>query len=206
MAETFQTYRRRIRSVKSIAKITRAMELIAASRIVKARQRVAASNPYAREITRVVSSAASNSTVQHPMLTEAEEPTRAAMLLLTADRGYAGAYSANVLKEGEALIGLLGEQGREVVPYICGTKGINWYKFRGREFADSWQGFTEQPTYEDARRVGDTLVEAFLTPTEEGGVDEIHIVYTEFKSMLTQAPEVLRLLPLEVEESEDGEE
>ncbi|MQA05349.1 MAG: F0F1 ATP synthase subunit gamma [Streptosporangiales bacterium] len=203
MAETFQTYRRRIRSVKSIAKITRAMELIAASRIVKARERVAASTPYAKEITAAVSAAASNATVDHALLTENEQPTKAAMLLLTADRGFAGAYTANVLKEGEALIGLLDEQGKATAPYVCGTKGINWYRFRQREFADSWSGFSEQPAYEDARQVGQTLVDAFLTPTEEGGVDEIHIVYTEFVSMLTQRTQVLRLLPLEVEETDE---
>src|SRR4051812_35961723 len=127
MAETFQTYRRRIRSVKSTAKITRAMELVAASRIVRARQRVEASTPYAKEITKAVSEAASNRTVTHPMLTEPEEPTRAAVLLITADRGFAGAYNANVLKEGEALTGLLTEQGKDVVPYVTGTKGINWF-------------------------------------------------------------------------------
>ncbi|MQA81088.1 MAG: F0F1 ATP synthase subunit gamma [Streptosporangiales bacterium] len=203
MAETFQTYRRRIRSVKSTAKITRAMELVAASRIVKARQRVAASNPYAKEITAAVSSAASNATVDHPLLTEADNPTRAAMLLVTADRGYAGAYSSNVLREGEGLIGLLGEQSKTVIPYLTGTKGINWYRFRDREFAESWNGFAEQPAYEDARKVGQTLIDAFLTPTDEGGVDEIHIVYTEFVSMLTQRPAVRRLLPLEVEESDE---
>lgn len=205
MAETFQTYRRRIRSVKSTAKITRAMELVAASRIVRARQRVEASTPYAKEITKAVSEAASNRSVTHPMLTEAEEPSRAAVLLITADRGFAGAYNANVLKEGEALTGLLGEQGKEVVPYVTGTKGINWFNFRKRPYAQSWHGFSEQPRYEDARQVGQTLIDAFMQPTEDGGVDEIHMIYTEFVSMLTQAPDVRRILPLELEEAEEDE-
>ncbi|MBO0827742.1 MAG: F0F1 ATP synthase subunit gamma [Streptosporangiales bacterium] len=206
MAETFQTYRRRIRSVKSTAKITRAMELVAASRIVRARQRVEASTPYAKEITKAVSEAASNRSVTHPMLTEADEPRRAAILLITADRGFAGAYNANVLKEGEALSGLLDEQGKEVVSYVTGTKGINWFNFRRRPYARSWSGFSEQPRYEDAREVGQTLIDAFLQPTDDGGVDEIHMIYTEFVSMLTQAPDVRRILPLELEEAEEEQQ
>lgn len=206
MADNLQTYRRRIKSTSSMAKITHAMELIAASRITRARQQVAASTPYAREITRAISAAASNSTVDHPLLTEAENPTRSAVLLVTSDRGLAGAYSANVLKEGESLTGLLTEQGKEVQPYASGRKGIAWFEFRGRELAGSWDGFSERPTYADAQQVGRTLIDAFLQPTDEGGVDEIHIVYTEFLSMLSQRPDVRRILPLEVEEVEETEE
>lgn len=206
MADNLQTYRRRIKSTSSMAKITHAMELIAASRITRARQQVAASTPYAREITRAISAAASNSTVDHPLLTEAEDPTRSAVLLVTSDRGLAGAYSANVLKEGESLTGLLTEQGKEVQPYASGRKGIAWFEFRGRELAGSWDGFSERPTYADAQQVGRTLIDAFLQPTDEGGVDEIHIVYTEFLSMLSQRPDVRRILPLEVEEVEETEE
>ncbi|MGH3098520.1 MAG: F0F1 ATP synthase subunit gamma [Streptosporangiales bacterium] len=206
MADNLQTYRRRIRSTRSMAKITHAMELIAASRITRARQQVAASTPYAREITRAISAAAGNSTVDHPLLTEAENPRRSAVLLVTSDRGLAGAYSANVLKEGESLTGLLTEQGKEIQPYVSGRKGIAWFEFRGREVAGSWEGFSERPTYADAQQVGRTLIDAFLQPTDEGGVDEIHIVYTEFLSMLSQRPDVRRILPLEVEEVEETEE
>lgn len=203
MAESLQVYRRRIRSVGSLSKITHAMELIAASRIVRAREQVRASTPYAREITAAVSAAASNATVIHPLLTESEHATHSAVLLITSDRGLAGAYSANVLKEAESLTGLLEEQDKLAVPYVCGRKGIAWHQFRGRQVAGSWDGFSERPAYENARQVGQTLIDAFMRPTDEGGVDEIHMVYTEFVSMLTQRPDVRRILPLEVEEVEE---
>jgi F-type H+-transporting ATPase subunit gamma len=135
MGARLRLYRRRIRSVQSTKKITRAMELISASRILKAQQRVNASTPYARELTNALSAAASNATINHPLTTEKPDPTRAAMLLITADRGLAGAYSANAIKEGEALAGLLRAEGKEVLPYLVGRKGIGFYRFRGRAMA-----------------------------------------------------------------------
>jgi F-type H+-transporting ATPase subunit gamma len=201
MGAQLRVYRRRIRSVRATAKITRAMELIAASRIVKAQQRVSASTPYAEAITRAVSAVASQSNVQHPLTLRPESGTRAAVLLVTSDRGLAGAYSANVLKEGEAISEHLREQGFEVLPYIVGRKGLAYYRFRDRFIAGEWMGFSESPTYPQAKDVADTLIEVFNKPTDEGGVDEIHIVYTRFLSMLTQTPEVRRILPLEVEET-----
>ncbi len=203
MGAQLRVYRRRIRSVRATAKITRAMELIAASRIVKAQQRVAASTPYADAITRAVSAVASQSDIDHPLLTQKETATRAAVLLVTSDRGLAGAYSANVLREGESLSTHLRESGFEVLPYIVGRKGIGYYRFRERAIAAEWSGFSESPTYLHAREVADTLIDAFNTPTEEGGVDEIHVVYTQFVSMLTQAPVIRRILPLEVEETSE---
>lgn len=205
MGAQLREYRRRIRSISATAKITHAQELIASSRIARAQQRVIASTPYAREITRVVSAAASRSArMDHPLLTEQANPTRAAMLLVTSDRGFCGAYNSNVLKEGEALAGLLREEGKEPVPYITGRKGVSFYRFRGREFAAEWTGFSDRPTYANAKEVGDALIRAFLQPAEEGGVDEIHLVYTEFVSMLTQRAEVRRVLPLEVEETAEA--
>lgn len=201
MGAQLRVYRRRMRSVRATAKITRAMELIAASRIVKAQQRVAASTPYANEVTRAVSAAASNSTVSHPLLTEADQPTRAALLVITSDRGLAGGYSSNAIKEGEALSELLRSQGKEVLPYLVGRKGIGFYRFRQRVMAGQWSGFSENPQYVHAKEITDALLTAFATPTDEGGVDEIHVVYTEFVSMLTQRPLVRRVLPLEVEET-----
>ncbi len=203
MGAQLRVYRRRIRATQSIQKITRAMELIAASRIVKAQQRVAASTPYAQEITRAVSAVASQSNVDHPLTTEKENRTRAAMLLITADRGLAGAYSTNAIKEGEQLATLLRSDGKEVVPYLVGRKGVGFYRFRNREIAAEWIGFSDNPEYAHAKEIGETLIEAFNTPTEDGGVDEIHIVYTEFMTMMTQRPVVRRLLPLEVEEVEE---
>ncbi len=201
MGAQLRVYRRRIRSVRATAKITRAMELIAASRIVRAQQRVAASTPYADAITRAVSAVASQSDVDHPLTTRHPSAARAAVLLITSDRGLAGAYSANVLKEGEAVSEHLRERGMEVVPYIVGRKGLAFYRFRERTIAGEWSGFSESPSYVQAKDVADTLIEAFSRPSDEGGVDEIHVVYTRFVSMLTQAPDVRRILPLEVEET-----
>jgi F-type H+-transporting ATPase subunit gamma len=201
MGAQVRVYRRRIRSVRATAKITRAFELIAASRMVKAQQRVTASTPYAEAITRAVSAVSSQSNIEHPLTTRHEAATRAAVLLVTSDRGLAGAYSSNVLREGESLTAHLRDNGFEVLPYIVGRKGIAYYRFRDRELAGEWSGFSESPSYGNAKDVADTLITAFNTPTEDGGVDEIHVVYTQFVSMLTQLPVVRRILPLEVEET-----
>jgi F-type H+-transporting ATPase subunit gamma len=193
-----------MRSVKATKKITKAMELISASRIVKAQQRVAASTPYANELTRAVSAVATFSTTVHPLTTASENPKRAAVLVISADRGMAGAYSNNAIKEGEQLTALLRERGLETKSYLVGRKAVSYYKFRNREIAGQWTGFSDNPTYEDARKVADALIEAFILDAQidVNGVDEIHIVFTEFKSMLTQNAMAKRMLPLEVVESE----
>jgi F-type H+-transporting ATPase subunit gamma len=206
-------YRRRIRSVQSTKKITRAMELIAASRIVKAQQRIQAARPYAEAITGVVSTVASQSgNVDHPLTTARDNPSRAAVLLLTSDRGLAGGYSANVLRTGEGLNTKLREEGKEPVPFLVGRKAVGYYRFRGRDVSRQWTGFTEQPSYDDAKSVADALIAAFVAggdgETEDGqpGVDEIHIVYTEFKSLASQRSVAKRMLPLVVEYSESGDD
>jgi F-type H+-transporting ATPase subunit gamma len=205
MGAQLRVYRRRIRSVQATKKITRAMELIAASRIVKAQARVSAARPYAVELRRAVSAAASqSSTIDHPLLASGTEPKRSAILIVTADRGLAGAYSTNALKEGEALTALLKEQGSEAVNFLYGRKGVGFYKFRNRPLAGEWTGSTDAPTYEQAREIADALLAAFALPVEEGGVDEIHIVYTRFINMGVQQAAALRVLPLEVVE-ESGE-
>ncbi len=203
MGAQLRVYRRRIRSVQSTKKITRAMELIAASRIAKAQAAVTASQPYAREITKVISALASQSTIDHPLVTEKDNPTRAAVLVITSDRGLAGGYNANSLKAAEGLYSLLRSEGKQPVVYAVGRKAVGYYRFRGREVAQSWTGFSEQPSYSDAKEVADALIEAFVTATEEGGVDEIHLVYTEFVSALTQRPQAKRVLPLVVVDSEE---
>jgi len=195
--------RQRRASVTTIKKVTRAMELIAASRIIKAQQRAQSAAPYARELTRAVSAVATFSNVDHPLTTEAENPTRAAVLLITSDRGLAGAYSSSVIKEGEQLNQMLREANKEPVPYLAGRKSIAFYGFRRREVAGKWEGFSDAPTYGHAREIADRLIEAFLMPTEEGGVDEIHVIFTRFISMLTQRVDVIRMLPLEVVEGEE---
>jgi F-type H+-transporting ATPase subunit gamma len=200
MPASLRELRQRRTSVSTIKKVTRAMELIAASRIIKAQQRAQAAAPYARELTRAVSAVATFSNVEHPLTTEPENPTRAAILLITSDRGLAGAYSSSVIKEGEQLTQLLRDNGKETVPFLTGRKAGAFYTFRRRTVAAKWEGFSDAPTYAHAREIADALIEAFLKPTEEGGVDEIHVIFTRFVSMLTQRVDVIRMLPLEVVE------
>ncbi len=201
MGAQIREYRQRIRSVSATKKITRAMELMAAARVVKAQQAVRESTPYARAITRAGSAVATFSNEEHVLTTEKEKVTRAAVVIITSDRGLAGAYSSSVLKESERLITRLRDEGKEPVPYLLGRKAVGYYTFRGREFAADWTGDSEKPAFERAREIGIRLVDDFLKDTEtEGGVDEVHIVYSRFVSMVTQEPEVIRLLPLEIVE------
>jgi F-type H+-transporting ATPase subunit gamma len=202
MGAQLRLVRRRIASVQSIGKITRAQELIASSRIVKATQQMHAAEPYARELTRAVEAVISRSTaVTHPFTEEPQNPARAAVLILTSDQGFAGAYNANVLRESARLRQLLAERGLEPVLYVAGRKGIGWHRFRELDLADSWSGFSAAPRYRDAQEITAVLLEAF--GASEGGVDEIHLVCTDFVSMLTQQPAIRRLLPLEIEETEE---
>ena len=212
MAGTLQTLRRQIRSIQSTKKITRAMEMVATSRIAKAQQQMEAAQPYAREITRVLTALASNSSLDHPLLTERPQPRRAAILVITSDRGLAGAYSANALRRAAELQELLRSEGKDPVLYVIGRKGVAYYRFRGRQIAGDWTGFSERPSFTDAREVGQTLIAAFTagaddTDTGAGadeilGVDEIHIVYTQFNSMISQTPVAVRVAPMVVEESD----
>lgn len=205
MALSLREYRARIKSTESMKKITRAMELIAASRIIKAQQRAQSAAPYARELTRAVSAVATFSNVDHPLTKEEENPKRAAVLLVTSDRGLAGAYSSSVIKEAERLAERLREEGKEIDFYICGRKGEAYFKFRNRPVVQTWTGFSDQPSYDVAAEVGHALIESFLKEQgEDGDVDEVHVVYTRFRSMLVQEPTAVRLLPLEVVEAEEG--
>ncbi|MEU9116614.1 F0F1 ATP synthase subunit gamma [Streptomyces sp. NPDC048483] len=212
MGAKLRVYKRRIRSVTATKKITKAMEMIAASRVVKAQRQVAASTPYASELTRAVTAVATGSNTQHPLTTEAEKPSRAALLLITSDRGLAGGYSSNVIKAAEQLTERLKAEGKEVDAYIVGRKGVSYYSFRERKVVESWTGFTDSPTYGDAKAIAAPLIEAVQQDTAEGGVDELHIVFTEFLSMMTQTALDDRLLPLsfdkaavEAEETSKGE-
>jgi F-type H+-transporting ATPase subunit gamma len=206
MAAQVRQLRQRIRSVKSTAKITRAQEMIATSRIIKAQQAVAASKPYADQITEALSALISHNVgIDHPLLHEQPEDKRSAVLIISSDRGFAGGYNANVIREAESLITALREQGRDPVPYVVGGKGITWYRFRDREMAAEWRGVSDRPDFASAERIGRRLTEDFLKADAEGGVGEIHVVYTEFVSMLTQKAQVRRLIPLEVTERAAGE-
>ena len=209
MATSVRDLRARTKSVTSMKKITRAMELIAASRIIKAQQRAQAAAPYARELTRAVSAVATFSNVEHALTTEPEDPKRAAILIVTSDRGLAGSYSSAVLKESERLAEKLRSEGKEVDSYITGRKGVAYFKFRRRPVVQAWTGFSDQPNYDVAREIGVKLIEAFLSEEEQAteeagaGVDEVHVVYTRFRSMLVQEPTAVRLLPLEVVEGDE---
>ncbi len=200
MGAQLRVYRQKIRSAQTTKKITRAMELIAASRIQKAKARVAATTPYARAITRAVSAVATHSNFDHPLLTEPETITRSAVVIFTSDRGLAGAFNSQVLREAEELSNLLRSEGKDVTYYLIGRKAQGYFTFRQRAAERVWTGFTEAPVYENGKEIADALLEAFNTDTAEGGVDEIHIVYNRLVSMVSQVPQVHRLLPLEVVE------
>ncbi|HSO70539.1 MAG TPA: F0F1 ATP synthase subunit gamma [Arachnia sp.] len=201
MASSLRELRERRKSVSTTKKITRAMELIAASRIIKAQNAARSALPYARELTRAVSALASAHDLEHPLLVDVEHPQRSAILLITSDRGLAGAYSANVIKAAEQLYVKLTGEGQDVVMYIAGQKGVAYYDFRHRTIERSWTGFSDRPTYAEAREIAGVLLKKFMQPTEEGGVDQLHVVNTRFVSMLTQTAVARRLLPLVVEDA-----
>ena len=203
MAAQLRAVRARIRAVKSIAKITRAQELIASSRIIKAQQRTRAAQPYARELTTAVEAVVSrSSTISHPMITEPAAVRRAAVLILTSDGGFCGAYNANTLREAGRLRQRNTDSGVTTVNYVAGRKGIAWHRFRDLELAETWSGFSAKPSYADAERAASALLDAFEADASGAGVDEIYLVSTEFVSMLTQRPAVRRLLPMQIEEKE----
>jgi F-type H+-transporting ATPase subunit gamma len=207
MGAQLRLVRRRIRSVQSTAKITRAQELIASSRIIKAQQRVHDAQPYAREITFAVEAVVSRSPqIDHPLTTEPKNPARAAVLILTSDRGFAGGYNASVLREAQNLEALLAERHVEAVPFVAGRKGLIWHRFRQRTMGGEWSGFSDTPTNAHANEITTALLEAYDRPASEGGVDEIYMVYTEFVSMLSQRPVTRRILPLEIEETTEAPE
>ena len=205
MGAQLRVYRQKIKSAKTTKKITRAMELISASRIYKAQQRVAAANPYAHAVTRAVSAVATYSNVDHPLTTEPATIQRAAVIIFTSDRGLAGAFSSSVLKESEALEKLLVSQGKEVFYYLVGRKAATYFNFRRRGFVQNWIGGTDLPQVDTAQEIAESVIAAFNTPAEKGGVDEIHFIYNRFVSMVSQVPEVVRLLPLELAEAEAGQ-
>jgi F-type H+-transporting ATPase subunit gamma len=214
MAGQLHVLRRRIRSVKSTKKITKAQELVATSRIAKAQERVAASRPYAEAITHVLTALASNTNVDHPLLVARPRIRRAGVLVVTSDRGLCGGYNANAIRTAEQLIARLRDNGSDVALYVIGRKGVTYYRFRNRPIAASWTGFSERPTFADAREAGHTLIDAFVAgadDTHDGhgsdgilGVDELHIVYNQFRSLMTQTPVARVIAPMQVEEQGEG--
>lgn len=206
MASNLRELRQRRKAVASTKKITRAMELIASSRIIKAQQAARAALPYTRELVNAISYLASAHDLEHPLLREETSPKRSALLVVTSDRGLAGAYSSNVIKLGEEVEEHLRDEGQEVDLYLTGQKGVAYHEFRDHEITQSWTGFSESPSAKDARAITDVLLERFLATSEHGGVDELHIVSTRFESMLKQTPRAMRLLPLVVEDAPDSDD
>ena len=196
MGAQLRVYRQKIKSAQTTKKITRAMELISASRIAKAQARVAQATPYSRAVTRAVSAVATFSNIKHPLTTEPEKVTRAAIVVFTSDRGLAGAFSSSVLKECEALTAKLQAEGKEIDYYLVGRKAVSFFNFRRRDSKRNWIGGTDLPVFDTAKEIADTVLSVF----GEDGVQEIHLVYNRFVSMISQVPEVVRLLPLEVVE------
>jgi F-type H+-transporting ATPase subunit gamma len=213
MAATLRELRGRIRSAGSIKKITKAQELIATSRIARAQARLQSARPYATEITRMLTTLASEAALDHPLLVERPAPKRAGVLVVSSDRGLCGAYNANIFRRSEELFSLLREDGKTPVLYVVGRKALNYYTFRNWDITGSWTGFSEQPRYENAAEIASTLVDAFMLGSGESGegqqseagqgVDELHIVFTEFKSMLSQSTEARRMAPMVVEYVEE---
>ncbi|OBJ51685.1 F0F1 ATP synthase subunit gamma [Mycobacterium sp. 1423905.2] len=215
MAATLRELRGRIRSAGSIKKITKAQELIATSRIGKAQARLQAARPYAFQITAMLTTLSAEAALDHPLLVERSNPKRAGVLVISSDRGLCGAYNSSIFRRSEELFSLLREEGKEPVLFTVGRKAQNYFTFRNWDIVESWSGFSEQPQYENASEIGSTLVDAFMQGTGEDddeesdsdvqGVDELHIVYSEFKSMMSQSAVAHRIAPLVVEYVEEEE-
>jgi F-type H+-transporting ATPase subunit gamma len=213
MAATLRELRGRIRSAGAIKKITKAQEMIATSRIGKAQTRLREARPYAEEITRVLTTLASEAALDHPLLVEKSSPKRVGVLVVSSDRGLCGAYNSGAFRKAEELFSRLRQDGKTPVIYTVGRKAQGYFKFRNWDISESWTGFSERPSYENAVEVAETLVSAFMagagddeSSDEESGVDELHIVYTEFKSMMSQSVGAHRMAPMVVEYIEDDDE
>jgi F-type H+-transporting ATPase subunit gamma len=202
MGAQLRVYKQKINTAQTTKKITKAMELIAASRIQKAMTRVRASSPFARAVTRAVSAVATHSNVDHPLTREPDAVRRSAVVIFASDRGLAGAFNSQILREGLEMAELLKSQGREVTYYLVGRKAVGYFQFRRLQSAAEWTGDTDTPHFHTAEEIASTLLDAFARSYEAGGVDEIHLVYNRFVSMMTQTPETVRLLPLQIVEAE----
>ena len=205
MGAQLREYKQKISSAQTTKKITKAMELIAASRIQKAMARVRASSPFSRAVTRAVSAVATYSDIDHVLTREPETVTRSAVLIVGADRGLAGAFNSQVIKEGLELAELLRSEGKEVVFYLFGRRPVGYFQFRRIVSEQSWTGDADTPHFATAQEIAQVLLDAYLLDESEGGVNEIHVVYNRFVSMMTQTPESVRLLPLEVVEADEAD-
>ena len=204
MGAQLRVYKQKINTAQTTKKITKAMELIAASRIQKAMARVRASSPFARAVTRAVSAVATHSNVEHPLTRERDVIRRSAVVIFASDRGLAGAFNSQILREGLELAELLRSQGKEISYYLVGRKAVGYFQFRRMASEAEWTGDTDTPHFRTAEEIADVLLEAYDRGGVDGGVDEIHLVYNRFVSMMTQSPETVRLLPLEVVEASES--
>jgi F-type H+-transporting ATPase subunit gamma len=205
MGAQLRIYRQKIKSAQTTKKITRAMELISASRIQKAQARMTAAAPYTRALTRAVTAVAVGSNVDHPLTNQSGDQRRAAVVVFTSDRGLAGAFSSQILRETGELAEKLKDEGKEVVYYLVGRKSLSNFSFRQRAWVRDWIGGTDRPEVETAKEIAEAVIEHFLRSYDDGGVDEIHLVYNRFVNLVSQVPSVLRLLPLEVVEADESE-
>ena len=198
MAGQLRAVKRRIVSVKSTQKITRAMELIASSRIIKAQRRVEAARPYAETMRKLMASVAANAgNIDHPLLKPREGKGKVGMIVISADRGLAGAYNTNVIRAAERDM----REHAETRLFLSGKKALSYFRFRGYDVTDAWTGSSDQPSIADARKVARAAVEAF----EQGDVDEVRLAYTRYESALTQRPTIVPLLPAQREDIEQEE-
>ncbi len=203
MAQQLRAIKRRITSVKSTQKITRAMELIASSRVIKAQQRVNAARPYAEEMRRLMTSVAERAgTIDHPLLSARADLSRVGTIVASSDRGLAGAYNSNVIRAAERD---MDRHGKDNMLFLVGKKAVSYFRFRGYDIdaERTWQGISDRPSIEDARDIARAATSAFA----EGHVDQVRLVFTRYESAMTQRPTVVQLLPLpreELREDDDG--
>ena len=198
MAGNQRVYKQRIQSTQTLQKVFRAMELIASSRIGQARRNAQEASPYDHALSQAVAALGTYSRFEHPITQERTDTKRVAILVVTSDRGMAGAYSATILRETGRLIEELVKEGKEPVIFTFGRRAQSYFSFRGTPIEFSWTGQSDRPSDEAIEEVATTLLDYFLQPAEAGGVAEVHIVFTRYVSMVSQVPEVRRMLPLTV--------
>ena len=199
-------YKQRIASTTTLAKVFRAMEMIAASRIGAARRAATEAGPYEKALTQAVAAVAVHTDLDHPLTLEREDTKRVAILVVASDRGMAGAYSATILRESEKLISDLTADGFEPLLYTFGRRAAAYFRFCGVTIEREWEGESDSPSPETARDIASVLLERFLDPDPTTGVGSLHLVYTRFKTVMSQVPEVRQMLPLTVVDTPESDE
>lgn len=209
MAGAQRRFKEKIRATSTLEKVFRAMELIAASRISKARNAALGQDPYTQALIKSIQMVANDAQYVHPLVSERTDTNKVVVFVVTSDRGMAGAYSSSVLREADRFMAELREQGKEPVLYVAGRRGVNYYHFRGVPVEQSWVGHSDKPSDAVSHEIATTLLDRFLAPADAGGVAELHVVYTRFISMVTQHVHIRRMLPLKVVDAPaagDGEQ